>query len=50
MFLVHVLGRLGNVIGPWQEFVDVRVAVDDLCDDVGEVGVRFDAREFAGLD
>jgi hypothetical protein len=26
------------------------MTVDDLCDDVGEVGVRFDAHEFAGLD
>ena len=40
------------VVKSWQQIVDlaVRVTVDDLCDDVGEVDVRFDAREFAGLD
>ena len=50
--LGHVLEHRGNGIGPWQQIVDlaVRVTVDDLCDDVGEVDVRFDAREFAGLD
>ena len=26
------------------------MTIDDLCDDVGEVGVRFDADELAGLD
>src|ERR1700722_4831638 len=51
-FLGNVPERRGNGIGPWQQIVDlaVRVTVDDLCDDVGEVGVRFDAHEFAGLD
>jgi len=52
MFSGHVLKHWGNGIGPWQQLVDltVRVTADDLCDDVGEVEVRFDARELAGLD
>ena len=35
-----------------QEFVDaaVRMAVDDLGDDVGEVGLRIDGIEFAAFD
>jgi len=35
---------LGDV-GPWQEIVDppVWVAVDDPCDDIGEIGERLDA-------
>ena len=39
-------------IGPGQEFVDLAVgmAVDDPGDDVGEIGVRIDAAELAGLD
>jgi hypothetical protein len=39
-------------IGPGQEFVEpaLGMAIDDAADDVGEVGVRFDADELAGLD
>ena len=39
------------MIGPRQEVVDlaVEVAVDDPGDDVGQIVVRFDAAEFAGL-
>lgn len=42
---------LGSGIGPWQEVVDlaVGVIVDDLCDDVGQIGLRFDAAELASL-
>ena len=52
MFSGHVPERRGSGIGPWQQIVDLAVgmAVDDLGDDVGEVGVRFDAEELAGLD
>ncbi|MGY4501291.1 hypothetical protein ACVWYH_005222 [Bradyrhizobium sp. GM24.11] len=52
MFSGHVLERSGNWIGPRQETVDfaVWVTIDDLCDDVGEVGVWFDIDELAGLD
>jgi hypothetical protein len=39
-------------IGPRQQIVDpaVRVAVDDLGEDVGEIAERLDAVELAGLD
>jgi hypothetical protein len=52
LFSGHVPERRGNGISPWQQIVDlvVRVTVDDLCDDVGKVGVRVDAHEFAGHD
>ena len=44
--------RAGAAIGPGQQLVDpaVGMAVDDLGDDVGEIGLRIDAAEFAGLD
>jgi hypothetical protein len=43
---------LRGVIGPRQQVIDlaVGVAVDDPGDDVGKVGVRLYADEFAGLD
>ena len=39
-------------IGPWHQVVDAgcRPAVDELCEDVGEPGVRIDAIELGGLD
>ena len=39
-------------VGPWQQIVDlaVEMAVDDLGEHVGEIGVRIDAVELAGLD
>ena len=52
MFSGHGLEVGSGGIGPGQELVDaaVGVAVDDAGDDVGEVGVRLDADELAGLD
>ena len=52
MFSGHVSERWGGGVGPWQQVVDltIRVTIDDLRDDVGEVGMRFDADELAGLD
>jgi hypothetical protein len=49
----HVPELLALVgVGPWQEVVDlaVEMAVDDFGERVGEIGLRIDAREFAGLD
>ena len=39
-------------MGPGQEFVDaaIRIAVDELANRIGQVGVRIDAVKFAGLD
>jgi hypothetical protein len=39
-------------VGPRQEIVDLAVgmAVDDLGDDVGEIGVGFDIAQLAGFD
>ena len=39
-------------VGPGQQFIELalRMAVDDAGDDVGEVSVRLDANQFAGLD
>ena len=44
------IGRSG--ISPRQEFVEaaVGVTVDDAGDDVGQVSIRFDANQRAGLD
>ena len=44
--------RSGWGVGPGQKFVDagLRMAVDDPGEDVGEVGLRVDAVELAGLD
>ena len=43
---------VGGLEGPRQKLVEFRVevAVDDLCDDAGEIGVRFDLAQFAGFD
>ena len=37
---------------PWQQLIDVLlfVSVDDGCEDAGQVAVRFDLVQFAGLD
>lgn len=50
VFSGHGLQGLGYV-GPRQKIVDLalRMAGDDAGDDVGEVGVRFDAVELATL-
>src|ERR1700722_4307098 len=42
---------MARLVSPGQEFVDAAVgmAVDDLTDNVSEIGVRIDAVEFAGL-
>jgi hypothetical protein len=47
-----VLEHRGCGIGPRQEVVDlaVKVSVDELGDDLCEVGLRLDADELAGLD
>jgi hypothetical protein len=52
VFLGHGLERGGGRIGPGQKIVylAVGVTVDDLGDDVGQVGMRFDGAELAGLD
>ena len=44
MFSGHVFHWLVDGVGPGQELVDAAVgmAVDDLGDDVGEIGVRVD--------
>ena len=52
------LGRVsasGWVVGrpvPRHQFVDalLRPAVDEACQQIGEIGLRIDAIEFAGLD
>jgi hypothetical protein len=51
VFSRHVFEWLDSGVGPGQEFVDAAIgmAVDDLADHVGEIGVRVDAVEFAGL-
>ena len=51
MFSGHVPERGGSGLGPGQELVDlaVRMAIDDLGNNVGEVGLRFDAAELTGL-
>ena len=42
---------VGGGVGPGQQLVELfEMAVDDLGEDVGEVGVRIDAVELAGLD
>lgn len=48
----HVPEGWRDGIGPRQEIVDaaVRVAIDDSGDDVGKIGLRFDAEKLAGLD
>ena len=48
----HVLEPALGGIGPRQEFVDAAVgmAINDLGDDVGEVGLRIDGVEFAAFD
>lgn len=51
MFSGHVPEGLCSRIGPRQEFVDAAIGmiVDDLGDDIGQVGVWFDTDELAGL-
>src|SRR4051794_18033176 len=49
------LGKSGRVFGrpmPWHQFVDgfLWPAVDETCQQVGKIGLRIDAIEFAGLD
>ena len=48
MFSGHGLERLRLLVGPRQEIVDfaVEVAVDDLCEHVGEIGLGFDVALF----
>jgi hypothetical protein len=43
---------LGSGIGTRQQVIDLAIGmtVDDLGDDVGEVGQRFDTAELAGFD
>lgn len=38
-------------VDPWHEFVELarEMSVDDFHEDVGHVGLRIDAIEFAGL-
>ena len=52
MFSGHGLDFGRGGVGPGQEVVDLAVgmAVDDPGDDVGDVGLRIDDVEFAGLD
>jgi hypothetical protein len=52
MFSGHGTGDWSGCIGPRQEFVDaaVRVAVDDLGDDVAQVGVGIEADQLASFD
>jgi hypothetical protein len=52
VFSGHGLERLGGSVGPWEQLVDgaVEVAVDDFGQHVSEIGVGFDAAEFAVLD
>ena len=51
MFLGHGLEWLGGCVGPREQLVDgaVEVSIDDLCQHVSEVSIRFDAAEFAVL-
>jgi hypothetical protein len=51
-FSGHRLDVGGGGISPGQELVEaaVGVAVDNAGDDVGQVGVRLDANQLAGLD
>jgi hypothetical protein len=48
----HAFEGCGGGVGPWQQLVEaaVGVSVDDLGDGLGEIGVRFDIGELAGLD
>jgi hypothetical protein len=48
----HVSERFGLRVGPRQEIVDlaVEMAVDDLGERVGEIGLRIDAAKLAGFD
>src|SRR6266849_3533922 len=52
MFSGHVFEGCGGGIGPRQQVVEaaVGVSVDDFRDGLGEIGVRFDIGELAGLD
>src|SRR6266702_7336199 len=52
MFSGHGLERGRSGIGPGQELVEatVWVAIDDAGDDVGQVSVRLDVNQLAGLD
>lgn len=52
MFSGHGLALFGGGVGAREQFVDgaVEMSVDDLGQHVGEVGVGFDAAEFAIFD
>ena len=52
MFSGHGLEVEGGEICPGQEIIDLAVgmSVDDFGDDVGQIGLGFDATELTGLD
>jgi len=52
VFSGHVPERLRLRVSPRQEIVDlaVKMAVDDLGEGVGEIGLRIDAAKLAGFD
>ena len=51
MFSGHGFEWLGGCAGPGQQLVDgaIGMPIDDLCQHIGEVGVRFDTTEFVVL-
>ena len=52
LFSGHRFENWHGRVGPWQQVVEtaLRMALNDASGDVGEIGVRLDADELAGLD
>jgi hypothetical protein len=52
LFSGHIAEFDGRRVAPWQELIQaaLRMTCDNAADDVGEITVRLDAIELAGLD